>query len=311
MRLTHLYCLLYLLPVLAGCQAPLDLSAVGAEQDRAQHRFDEFQAAAFHTTTAVVVGGMGVVLISHDSGRSWQREQIDAQPALIDVTVCPDGVFHALDIHRAVWTRQAGQWVAQALPSEETPQAITCAPDGRLWVSASFSTVLLSADGAKSWQSRSFDEDLMLTTVQFTDAQSGVMTGEFGTVMVTDDAGASWRRAEALPNELYPQAAWFSDRLHGWVVGLNGQVFHTDDGAASWRPQDLGSRESLYGVAPFGAGVVMVGDHDAVFTGDAATLAAFEHAPFSRSYLRAAVALDDKRILVAGGAGTLAVLEID
>jgi photosystem II stability/assembly factor-like uncharacterized protein len=94
----------------------------------------------------------------------------------------------------------------------------------------SFSTFLSSRDGGESWQEDSLNEDAMLTSIQFLDAQLGYATGEFGVVSRTVDGGASWEVLAPMRDEFYPQTTLFTDADTGWSVGLDGMVLHTRDG---------------------------------------------------------------------------------
>ena len=62
----------------------------------------------------------------------------------------------------------------------------------------------------------------------FVSAQHGWAVGAGGTVLKTEDAGATWqavtRRTAALLTSIY-----FTDAHHGWIVGQNGTILHTND----------------------------------------------------------------------------------
>lgn len=99
-----------------------------------------------------------------------------------------------------------------------------------------------------------------------------VAVGERGRVLLSDDAGVTWRQAAGVPTSVSLTAARFVDARTGWAIGHAGMVLKTLDGGETWRVQ-------LTGI-------------------DAARLAmeAAQAAPVSESNLRAA------RQLVADGA---------
>jgi len=164
--------------ILAGCEAPLDLAGVNSQLSQPTQRADLFQAAARHQDTVIVVGGMGTIVQSLDGGGNWQRTTLPGKPFLVDVTVCPDGGFHAIDKTDGIWSIQPdGIWTRQALPEMTEPQAMTCDASGVIWVTGGFSMILHSADAGASWETWSLDEDLYLTTIQFIDQQHGIVTG--------------------------------------------------------------------------------------------------------------------------------------
>jgi photosystem II stability/assembly factor-like uncharacterized protein len=78
---------------------------------------------------------------------------------------------------------------------------------------------------------------------------SGWAVGDSGTILHTEDGGASWK----------PQYSGTSDHLHsvafatpesGWAVGDSGTILHTSNGGGVWEAQRSGSDQALYFV-PF------------------------------------------------------------
>jgi photosystem II stability/assembly factor-like uncharacterized protein len=292
-----------------GCEAPLNLSGVDRELAKPVHRYDQFQAAARNDQQMVVVGAAGAVLVSEDNGRNWQRQELPGRPALIDLALCADGRYVALDTTRRVWfaDRNATNWQARPIETAEAVMALTCDDQNRVWVVAGFSTILSSADDGGSWNEESFGDDAQLTSVQFLDDSTAYITGEFGMVLKSSDGGASWDRVADLPGEFYPQAAHFVDINRGWVVGLNGAILHTSDGAESWQSQDSGVNIPLYGITGAGEILFAVGENGFVLRYAAGTWQALPHENKILSYLRAASA-DRDSLLVAGGNGVLFTL---
>lgn len=292
---------------LAGCEAPLDLSGVQAERAQAVQRGDLFQAVTRHQDTVLAVGGMGTVLLSSDSGQSWQRSSLPGAPFLVDAAVCPDARFYALEKTDGLWSLGPnGEWLRQELPEMTEPQAMTCDHSNTLWITGGFSTILHSGDRGRSWESWSLDEDLYLTTIQFVNAAHGFATGEFGSVLTSDDGGASWNRAEDLPGSFYPQDAWFADPSTGWVVGLNGTIWRTDTGGQSWREVESGVSTPLYGIHGSAESLVAVGDNTTILywrPGDR-SWRPLNETKKSLTYLRGVADVGDGRFIVAGG-GTL------
>ncbi|RMF09103.1 MAG: hypothetical protein D6763_08445 [Alphaproteobacteria bacterium] len=303
--------------LVAGCEAKLDLSEVEAERQKPTARFDQFQAAAQSDGRMLVVGSGGVILRSTDNGKSWSRTELKVPgeplraPGLIDVSACSDGSFVVLDIGRRVWVSVDGEaaWQPRSIDMVDEPLALTCDPKGRLWVVGGFSALLVSEDKGVSWNDMSFGEDAMLTTVQFVDDQYGIVTGEFGSFFVTEDGGQTWDSPAVIPNDFYPQDALFVNRREGWVVGLTGLILHTADSGMSWQRQDSGTEVPLYGLAQAHGRIYAVGDH--------ATLLIYRDGVWSEvprdqrkfGYLRAVLPVEEGKILVAGGAGTLTMLD--
>ena len=298
--------------VLAGCEAPLDLSAVESNLQQPVRRSDQFQAAAMQGGTLVAVGNQGLVLASSDNGASWKRHELPGWPALIGVAGCPDGTFAALaaEGQAFVSTDRGESWNARPLDTEEAPQHIACDPLNRLWVVGSFTSIFSSEDGGETWDYTSLDEDLIFTNIQFVDADTAYITGEFGAVMKSTDGGANWERLADLEDGFYPQAMYFADRERGWVVGLQGHVLHTADGGQTWVRQDTGTRAPLFGIAPAGTDLYAVGGEGTVQRSQNGHWASVDHGKPILLYLRAVLPVGEDRLLVAGQAGALYVLPL-
>ena len=294
--------------ILAGCEAPLDLSGVNSQLSQPTQRADLFQAAARRRDTVIAVGGMGTIVQSLDGGANWQRTTLPGKPFLVDVTVCPDGSFHAIDKTDGIWSIQPdGNWARQSLPEMTEPQAMTCDAANVIWVTGGFSTIVHSDNAGASWQTWSLDEDLYLTTIQFVDRRHGIVSGEFGTVLLTEDGGVTWNRVDDLPDSFYPQSAFFTSPATGWVVGLNGTIWKTDSGGQSWQRMESGINTPLYGITGFGNTLVAVGDNATILyhrVGDE-SWTPLSDATKSRTYLRGVAGLGDGQFITAGGGGAL------
>jgi len=301
---------------LTACESRLVLNHVVEQQQKALQRTDLFQASTANNEVIVTVGNYGVIVVSNDGGQSWQRQKLESQPTLIDVTHCPDGSLVALALEGQVWLSQdnGGSWIGRDIGTAEVPQALTCDPAGKLWVVASFSTILNSPDLGSSWEMHSFDEDLIFTYVQFFSSSDGLVTGEFGTLALTRDGGQTWTRAEPVPAEFYPMASLFLDMERGWVAGLNATVFHTSDGGQTWVKQESDSSAPLYKLVQSGGKIYAAGDFGTMLeysthnNNDNGRWVQSSVNIGSRSFIRAVQALPDGSLVVGGGGGVLKVV---
>lgn len=299
--------------LLAACEAPLDLGAVDSEYKRSITRYDMFQGAASTLRRVVLVSSTGAALVSSDEGKNWRRTELPGRPSLIDVTSCPNGDFYALDSEKRVWVLvgESDSWASSTMDTYESVLSIHCAPNGRLWVSASFSTLYWSDAGSNDWHEYAMGEDLQFTAVQFVDAMHGFAVGEFGTVISSQDGGDSWTTLAPMPNEFYPMAMAFTDANTGWVGGLNGVIWHTADGAQSWQRQETNSSSPIYRIRATSSGVYAVGGGGKLVEFSAGKWRAVEGAPEVLAYLRALISVGDHTVLVAGAGGTLALVSTE
>lgn len=69
-----------------------------------------------------------------------------------------------------------------------------------------------------------------------------VAVGERGTVLLSDDAGRSWRQARSVPVSVALTDVHFVSASHGWAVGHSGVVLASSDGGETWQRQLDGSQ---------------------------------------------------------------------
>lgn len=221
------------------------------------------------------MGDNGVVLESVDAALHWNRTEIPRRPPLIDVAACPDSSFYLLDFRRGLWARASPSeaWTRSEIRTKRTVPAthpdetvaprylaLTCDGSGRLWAVGEQSSILRSDDGGVRWHETSpTNRDRLLTAVAFIDPLRGRVVGEFGTYFETDDGGAAWRRGPDLPDDLYPQAAYFAPDGGAWAVGNRGRIYRFSPGADAWVAERSGTGAALYGIAPVGPRLLVVG----------------------------------------------------
>ena len=63
-----------------------------------------------------------------------------------------------------------------------------------------------------------------------------VAVGERGHVLLSDDAGATWRQAR-VPVSVTLTAVAFADARNGWACGHGAVILHTEDGGLTWTKQ--------------------------------------------------------------------------
>lgn len=93
--------------------------------------------------------------------------------------------------------------------------------------------IVRSTDG-KNWTQSPSPVNSMLTRVRFTDDKHGWVLGYSGSILQTEDGGASWqlRHFDATQHAMYD--ILFLDAQHGFAVGGFGNVLETRDGGKTW-----------------------------------------------------------------------------
>ncbi|MCF6215934.1 MAG: YCF48-related protein [Emcibacter sp.] len=300
--------------LLTGCEAKLDLSGIVSAKEKPTARYDQYQAAAKSSAAVIIIGNRGVMLTSRDNGASWTRSILPGSssvsyPTLVDIEVCPDNHFVALDADRKLWISDVNgeNWISKAIPTEEDVLDLTCDPRGGLWVVGSFTLIMGSNDGGNNWVDKSISEDAMLSRIQFIDADNAVVTGEFGSVYTSRDGGESWDGGNAITSEFYAMASHFASQQKGWVGGLQGIIYQTDDGGQNWHRQQTASNAPIYNFTVVNGHTYAIGEQGTILV-----LSGEEWKPVKAKlgfgYLRAAVALGADTLLVAGGGGLIRLL---
>lgn len=64
-----------------------------------------------------------------------------------------------------------------------------------------------------------------------------VSVGQWGHVILSDDAGTTWRQAQKVPTRTTLTSVYFTDEKNGWAVGHDTVVIHTEDGGETWEMQ--------------------------------------------------------------------------
>ncbi|KJS36307.1 MAG: hypothetical protein VR74_13460 [Hyphomonas sp. BRH_c22] len=246
-----LTCLLMPLIFTAACEAPLDLRGVKESYKEPVLRSDIFQDVAVTPEHAIFVGAQGVIVEFELSSEAFTRievGEIHARSDLIAVVACGNEVF-ALGLDGSLWARRSDGWTGRDIGTAETVQSLACGEAGKLWVSASFGTLLSSSDMGKTWDEYSMEDDLFLTQIEFPTERVGFAVGEFGAVLKTETGGDEWVQIASLSEEFYPLAAHFYSAEVGWVAGLDGVIFATHDGGSSWQREATETSSPIYRIS--------------------------------------------------------------
>lgn len=308
--------LLISLSFLLGCEAPLILDGVTANEKEPIRRTDVFMSTADNGNKSIIVGSEGLIIYSESGKPNWQRYQLANKPALIDISSCANGMFAILSMEGKVFTStdNADNWTEIQIPSQEIPQAITCDVNNSLWVVGSFSTIFSSADSGNTWKEHSLNEDMILSSIQFFDDKNGIITGEFGTVLLTEDGGESWEFSEPIPNEFFPLASVFKDSQQGWVVGLDGIIYSTNNGGLNWQREETHINAPLFGISLKGNSVIAVGDYGTIIyrniNDSLDSWQSLDIPAKSRFFYRVGFPVKNNKLIIAGAAGSLELIDV-
>ncbi len=189
------------------------------------------------------VGGKLFILATGDGGETWAQVPVDAAPPVLpgEAAFAASGTCLVVQGSSNVWIGTGGGARARVFRSTDR---------GRTWQVAD--TPLHAGNAASG-----------IFSVAFSDSRHGVVVGgeyskpkgEFDNVAVTDDGGATWRRARGPLPLGYMSAVAFIPASGGRqlvAVGLGGTA-RSDDAGESWTMVDTIAYNSIT-FAPSGDG---------------------------------------------------------
>ena len=98
----------------------------------------------------------------------------------------------------------------------------------------------------KNWRKTPFFIKYLLLDGVYTDESSGAIVGAGGSVLFTEDGGASWNKANIFGDKSAKlNSVFFINRRTGWSAGANGKIFQTLSGGKTWREQVSGTTANL------------------------------------------------------------------
>lgn len=118
---------------------------------------------------------------------------------------------------------------------------------------AGSAAALMSTSGGGWVWSQAQPQGHLTSALDFINASQGWAAGEGGTILYTQDGGATWA-AQLTPVDEELRAVSFVDALHGWATSQD-HVIATTDGGQHWTRQKVSLSSSLYDI-DFGSPLV-------------------------------------------------------
>lgn len=131
-----------------------------------------------------------------------------------------------------------------------------------IWVAGNYGKVVRSEDYGSTWAMQPSGTSQHLQAIAAWDGLRAVAVGNGGTVLVTEDGGKAWRKAE-LPASVTEQKLMrvrtYADG-RAWAVGEQGSVLAAEAFGARWSDASGGGDVTWNDIAEFGNDVCMVGE---------------------------------------------------
>jgi len=202
--------------------------------------------------TGWIVGSGGTILTTVDGGKTWIKKKNFTQ----DV------------IRQVFFTDERNGWLLcernlYALGSNSPSYFLKTNDGGINWKRAEFTdnqrkrvtkflftkkgAVLAVGEGGaffavssdeRSWKRMQSPVRYLLFDGIFTDDSHGVIVGAGGSILFTEDAGATWIKAVIFGNpNTKLNSVFFVNQRNGWTVGTQGRIYQTFNGGKIWREQ--------------------------------------------------------------------------
>jgi len=212
----------------------------------------------------VAAGERGRILVSDDAGATWKVGQTPTHHTLTSLAFTDARVGFATG-HQAtlLLTEDGGlTWKQAVLDMKQKPALFAVRMRGARGIAVgAYGAFLETADGGRSWKARSIgpaDFDRHLTGIASAGDERLVVAGEAGTLLASNDAGATWQVLKS------PYAGSFFGALglRGGAVlvfGMRGNAYRSADAGKSWQRVDLGAyKGALQGATELADGVVVL-----------------------------------------------------
>jgi photosystem II stability/assembly factor-like uncharacterized protein len=209
--------------------------------------------------TVYVAGDDGMARASFDGGRSWRSLAVPAQSWTSVSTRKTDGGLALLvSASGLIYRYEAGSgWLGETGKSPTGAlHSVVLGRDGNTAVAVGEAgTMLVSADGGRTWRERVTDTRTALRDVWLTGdkADRFVAVGDDGLLLEGAVFGAA-TDARTLGAGTTLRALHLEASGHGTIVGDRGSVFLTDDFGATWERLDLADTRHVFGVDALDSG---------------------------------------------------------
>ncbi|MDX2495956.1 MAG: YCF48-related protein [Desulfuromusa sp.] len=218
--------------------------------------------------TLIAVGERGHILISEDSGTSWNQAQVPTRATLTGI--------YFID-------RQNG------------------------WVVGHDQVVLRTRDGGESWELvyENAEAESPLLDVFFLDSKHGYAIGAYGQFLESFDGGSSWKGRWIGEDDFHlNQMIAVENQL--FIAAEAGFVYRSDDDGENWILLEPGYHGSFFGIFPAEENrLLLFGLRGHLFRSDSAGESWSQVATGTEASLTSGLRLDDGTLVITGLAGAL------
>jgi photosystem II stability/assembly factor-like uncharacterized protein len=229
---------------------------------------------AFDDGKGVAVGAGGAIYESADAGSTWAPvKQGESQLALLAVDRRATHTVAVGQMGEVLVEDAPGSWKKYDSGVPNRLLTVSVNSSGLAVAAGEFGTVLKSADGGHSWTSCAPDwasmadkdtfgtQEPTIYSAYVSDGGEVTIAGEFGVIMRSSDAGATWRPVrpvQAKAPTIFAMQIAPAGSGNSYAVGQTGEFLSSGDGGEHWTEARRGTGANLLGIAASRSGEVVI-----------------------------------------------------
>ena len=198
----------------------------------------------------VAVGEHGNIVTSRDEGLTW-TQSIAPTRVLLTAVSFPDpqhgwavgheGVIISTSDGGATWQRQD-----DGKDTETVFLDVRFLDASTGFAVGAYGKFLTTTDGGKSWTpAKPVPEEVHYNRLARGEDDALYLAGESGTLLISQDRGKKWRKAD-VPYDGSLFGALPLSKVDVVVYGLRGHIFRSDDNGAHWQPENSDNRVLIF-----------------------------------------------------------------
>ncbi len=199
--------------------------------------------------TSFAVGDSGTVVVSRDTGKTWQSANINSKVLLNDVFSFRSGKCFV--VGDSATLLMSKDYLASYIdvPTMQMRDGITFfniyfKNENLGFITGNNGIILKTMNGGMNWKQVITNSDNLLYDIVFTDDKSGFAVGWDGTILKTTDSGETWIKIDS-NSDTYLKSIDFNMNGYGIIVGGNGTLLRTTDYGRNWKKQNINIQGGL------------------------------------------------------------------
>jgi photosystem II stability/assembly factor-like uncharacterized protein len=216
--------------------------------------------------TGIVCGRRGAIYRTTDGGRHWENRSLaDTTPWLLSVRMTTGTTAVLLGMTReketplrglSIFTEDAGaNWQTQESMGMGYGDLFQ-RPGGALYFQ-SWGHLHLSRDGGRTWKSTGTGDGQPGRSTAIV-GNTGVLVGNFGMCVVSNDNGKTWAKAN-VRGDVHFTSVVLLDEMTGYIAGTEGALLKTVDGGKTWSGEALPKVFDIFDLAVSSRYLIAVG----------------------------------------------------